>query len=128
MDENINLKFGKDKEEIKQRIKEYWQTLVINDVKDIPHLPNPLEDYHYEILYKNGILKKEELKDGKYYLGKCRNANVAKWDEQGKCFWYMRNKFGSTFPEKINHLQDDNRFDLFVPLKEVEPKDNEIVL
>lgn len=117
-----------DKNEIKKREKEYWQTLIINDVKDIPHLPKPIEDYQYEILFKNGVLKKEELKDGKYYLGKCRNANVAKWDEQGKCFWYMRNKFGCTFPEKINHLQDDDGFDLFVPLKEVEPNENEIVI
>lgn len=29
----------------------------------------------------------------------------------------MRNKFGSTYEEYINHFEDDNGFDLFVPIK-----------
>ena len=31
---------------------------------------------------------------------------------------YDRYKFGFTFKEKINHFEDDNGYDLFVPLRE----------
>jgi hypothetical protein len=40
------------------------------------------------------------------------------WD--GEKFTYQRYKFGFTFPEKINHFQDDDGYDLFVPIKKIE--------
>jgi len=115
----------------KKEIDDYWINHLAKrkakDMKDI-HLPNPLEPFHYDILYnKMGVLRKEQLVDGKYYRGFCRNADVAMWDEKENCFWYMRHKFGDVFAEKINHLDDDNFHDLFVPVEEVEPKENEII-
>lgn len=89
----------------------------------VVHVPrNPTPEF-YEEVYSKGVLKKEELEIGKYYYGKCRNAKVAMWD--GNVFWYMRTKFSYTYKEDINHLQDDNGYDLFVPLEEVTPKDHE---
>ena len=84
------------------------------------NLPNPIPDELYEELFSKGVLRKEELKKDFYYFGTCRNANVARWN--GEKFTYIRHKFGTSFPEDINHLSDDNGYDLFIPLKEWEPK------
>ena len=72
-----------------------------------------------------GMVGKSSLRDGAYYHGRCRNAQVARWDAAQNVFLYMRNKFGSTFAEDICHPADDNGFDLFVPVTEVEPGDLE---
>ena len=55
------------------------------------------------------------LETGKTYIGFCRNASEAVW--LGDKFEYMRTKFGSTFTEKINHFQNDDGYDVFVPVK-----------
>ncbi len=62
-----------------------------------------------------GAIPKDKLVIGETYIGSCRNAREAVWD--GKVFIYERTKFGCTFNEKINHFQDDDRYDVFVPLK-----------
>ena len=59
------------------------------------------------------MIAKKDLIVGKQYVGRCRNARVALWD--GKVFWYLRTKFGDVFAEKINHPEDDNGYDLFIP-------------
>jgi len=87
------------------------------------HLPIPITQECYDELYNKGVLKKDELKINSYYFGKCRNANVAMWT--GIEFIYMRYKFGSYYVAHINHLSDDNGYDLFVPIKEVEPIENQ---
>ena len=40
-------------------------------------------------------------------------------NRRGDVFEYQRYKFGFTFPEKINHFEDDNGYDLFVPIREL---------
>lgn len=89
------------------------------------HLPKPITDELYNELYSKGILRKEELKINSYYLGQCRNADVAMWT--GVDFIYMRYKFKSYYVDKINHLSDDDGYDLFIPLKEVEPRETQII-
>jgi hypothetical protein len=64
-----------------------------------------------------GMIRKNDLKITSDYGGLCRNASVAKWD--GEKFWYIRSKFGKFFIESICHPEDDNGFDLFVPLCEI---------
>lgn len=59
-------------------------------------------------------IPKEELVIGQYYLGECRNASIARWD--GKHFVYTRHKFGGTYEETINHYEDDDGYDVFVPV------------
>lgn len=86
----------------------------------VPHNPSHL---FYDEVYSKGVLRKEELVVGKYYRGKCRNAKVARWD--GEYFTHMRTKFNHRFSERINHLADDNGYDLFIPIKEVTPNENE---
>lgn len=89
-----------------------------DNIPDIPRMKTP-EDYQ-EYVIKNfircGAIPKKDLIIGKTYIGDCRNASEAIWN--GKVFVYKRTKFGYTFDEKINHFEDDDGFDLFVPIKE----------
>ena len=88
-------------------------------------LPNPITDWFIGMVQTNRIyVMKEDLEIGECYYGKCRNASIAIWD--GKVFTYMRTKFGSTFPETINHFEDDDGFDLFAPYFKLDEKDLEI--
>lgn len=79
--------------------------------------PNPLPPGWIEAAAKRGMLRKSDLVDGAYYYGRCRNADVAKWDATTQEFTYQRTKFGKTFPETIKHPEDDNGFDLFIPVE-----------
>ena len=62
-----------------------------------------------------GAIPKAQLEIGKTYIGSCRNASEAIW--KGDYFTYKRYKFGNTFEEDINHFEDDDGYDLFVPIK-----------
>ena len=91
------------------------------NIYDIPNIPilNDLNEYK-EYVVKNfircGAIPKSNLKIGKTYIGSCRNSDEATW--VGDVFEYNRTKYGITFKDHINHLEDDNGFDLFVPLYE----------
>ena len=91
----------------------------------IGRLPKPIPESLYKELFSKGVIPKKDLIIGNYYFGKCRNTTVAKWN--GNEFFYMRSKFGHWFIDKINHLEDDNGYDLFVPLKIIEPTESQIV-
>lgn len=66
--------------------------------------------------YEMGLIKKSDLIDGKVYFGNCRNATIAKWDAGKQRFIYKRVKFNSSFDEEIPHPEDDEGFDIFVPV------------
>ena len=90
----------------------------IDDIPDIPIVEKEIyNDYIVPNLIRCGAIPKEKLVVGKCYEGSCRNASNAVWN--GEKFTYRRTKFGYTYDEDINHFQDDDGFDLFVPLKEV---------
>lgn len=63
------------------------------------------------------MIPKSELVLGCMYKGTCRNASMAVWD--GRKFIYERHKFGDTYNEYICHPDDDDIYDVFVPLTEV---------
>ena len=82
----------------------------------IPQCKNKEEElFVQEELIKHGAIPLDKLEVGKTYIGCCRNAGEAVW--MGDHFVYQRYKFGFTFPEKINHFQNDNGYDLFTPIK-----------
>ena len=62
-----------------------------------------------------GAIPKDKLVVGETYIGSCRNASEAVWN--GERFTYKLTKFGCTFDESINHFQDDDGYDVFVPIK-----------
>jgi len=83
------------------------------------NLSNPVKPEELEEAYKQGLIRKSDLKHGAYYLGTCRNANIAIWDAKKNVFYYLRSKFGAIFEESINHPEDDNSFDVFLPMEEI---------
>lgn len=89
---------------------------------DIPSLPKTSLNVWKESIVPNlircGAIPKSELVIGHTYIGSCRNSNEAKWN--GEDFEYTRYKFGTSFIDHINHFEDDDGYDLFVPLKDAD--------
>lgn len=109
------------KEKLERLHKELWENLKpFNTVDDVPSLPvvnkEQWENYYVPKLIQAGAIPKDKLIVGKEYIGNCRNTDVATWN--GKQFEYQRYKFGTHYTDKINHFQDDNGYDLFVPINE----------
>ena len=86
--------------------------------EDIPSLPGNVSDY-IDNLVEMGMIPKSSLEDDEVYLGKCRNATIAKWVASKNRFIHWRTKWGSSYEEMINHPEDDDGFDLFVPIKKL---------
>lgn len=118
--QEVKDKLKKEKEERYNTVLNHWkERKPFRDEDDIPPIPIVLPKDYEEIIVPNiircGGIPKDKLIVGKTYIGDCRNAREAVWD--GEKFTYMRTKFGSTYPETIKHFQDDDGYDLFVPLK-----------
>lgn len=62
-----------------------------------------------------GMIPKNQLIKDHIYLGHCRNADHAVWD--GKRFEHIRYKFGHPMQDHVPHPQDDDGFDVFVPVR-----------
>lgn len=106
-----------------EELRKVWENLsYFNEPDDIPNLPSVNEEewktFFVPILIKNGAIPKKDLIIGREYIGSCRNSDKAKWI--GEKFEYQRQKFNFTFTEEINHFEDDDGYDLFVPLKLIE--------
>lgn len=102
---------------------EYWRNLnrefTVDTIPDIPKVrPDVYNDIIIPALIRCGSIPKSQLEIGATYIGSCRNAHEAVW--LGDKFEYQRYKFGDTFLETINHFEDDNGYDLFVPIKKCE--------
>ena len=102
-----------------EQLKKYLQEMepFTDYVPSVPKMKTT-EDYE-EYVVKNyircGAIPKKDLIIGQTYLGDCRNASEATWN--GKVFIYKRRKFNLEYEEEINHFEDDDGYDLFVPLK-----------
>lgn len=92
---------------------------IFKDVDNIPDIPRVDEKTYEEIIVPNlircGALPKSELQTGKVYEGKSRNTNQAMWVVDH--FVYKKHQFGMEFYEKMNHFEDDDGYDVFVPLR-----------
>lgn len=84
----------------------------------IKDFSKPVKQEELEAAYAKGMPRMSELKDGVVYKGHCRNADEAMWLEEFKKFVYIRSKFGQVFLESINHPEQDDGYDLFIPTKE----------
>lgn len=60
-------------------------------------------------------ISKNDLVIGEKYFGICRNSSYATWN--GNKFEYERYKMGMTYTDAINHFEDDNGYDVFIPVK-----------
>ena len=123
----LRERLRKEKEERKANIKA-WRMEHFNNMKpfesidDIPDIPmmDTSEEYE-EIVVKNlircGAIPKEQLEVGARYAGSCRNFSEAVWN--GKEFEGKRYKWGMWEDDTINHFQDDDGYDVFVPIKKI---------
>ena len=75
----------------------------------------------YRLEYEPLPILKKDLVEGVSYSGMCRNADTAVWN--GKVFTCKRYKFGDVFDEDINHFEDDDGYDVFVPFFEIVDED-----
>jgi hypothetical protein len=73
--------------------------------------------FDVEAAVAEGMLRKDQLVPGTAYVGACRNASVARWT--GHEFIYLRRKFGMQFEDVVNHPEDDDGHDIFVPVAPV---------
>ena len=69
-------------------------------------------------------IAKADLEHGAYYRGRCRNAKVARWNDEKGMFYHWRDKFGWHFIETIMHPEDDDVFDVFFPFEEIDNLDD----
>lgn len=78
---------------------------------------------HHDEKTGRAIVPKAELVDGAYYIGRCRNATVARWSAAHDCFFHWRVKFDRIFVEEIKHPIDEHYFDVFRAVRVLaEPK------
>jgi hypothetical protein len=120
--DEINQRLDKLMEEERELKEiEFWKNFNKKLIKadDVPNLPigEIYEELVIPALIKNGAIPKKDLKIGRYYYGDWRRGNVGQWD--GVRFHIWRYKFGEWFIDKANHFEDDNKFALFVPLREI---------
>jgi hypothetical protein len=66
-------------------------------------------------------IRKEELEHGAYYIGRCRNASIARWNALDGLFRYHRYKFGKTFVDEIYCPEDEVIYDAFVTERLADP-------
>ena len=118
--QKIKDKIQKEKEERYNNTLEYWKNRKpFKDEDDVPPIPIVKKENYDNVIVPNiircGGITKDKLIVGETYIGDCRNASEAVWN--GERFTYMRTKFGTTYPEDINHFQDDDGYDVFVPIR-----------
>lgn len=133
--EEVQRKINLAKKQLEEEKKNRIQNLIKRfqemepfdgDADRIPLLPVVDDEIYQKHIVPNlircGAIPKENLIVGHTYLGDCRNASKAVWKENGR-FEYMRTKFGWTYPEEINHFQDDAGYDVFTPIKDITEND-----
>ncbi len=83
----------------------------------------PFDLPHHDEKTGRSILSKASLVDGAYYIGRCRNATIARWSAAHQSFFHWRKKFDRIFVEEIKHPVDDDHFDVFRVVRELaDPK------
>lgn len=68
------------------------------------------------------IIPKDQLIDGNYYAGLCRNAHIARWSANTGRFFHWRYKFGREFIEEIDYFTPDGQWDEFIPVIDLGPE------
>lgn len=80
-------------------------------------LPRGFGEALYQEALASGMIAKENLEHNQVYVGWCRNTTEARWDQVRNVFMYRRTKFGASFEEDIRHPENDDGFDVFVPVE-----------
>ena len=73
----------------------------------------------FDELTRRRILPKSALRHGAYFVGRCRNASVARWNARQQVFYHWREKLGEIRIQKIKHPVDEPEFDVFRVLEDL---------
>lgn len=91
-------------------------------LSDIPEFPRYANASEYKLLIEEfinaGAIPRKDLIIGEWYTGQSRSTGIAQW--VGNKFQFIRNKLGGSYIDTINHFEDDNDHDLFIPFKLIE--------
>jgi uncharacterized protein (DUF433 family) len=71
------------------------------------YIANSIKSRTHDEFTGRPILAKEQLKHGQYYKGRCRNATIARWNSEERCFYHWREKMGRIFIETIRYPTDE---------------------
>ena len=99
----------------KELLKNLYQFVINNLSYEEYHNFGSPDNFHKWVETHYKIIPKSELIPDKEYKGVCRNTSKAIWN--GEKFIYKRHKFGTTYNEEINHYEDDDGYDVFVPIE-----------
>lgn len=69
---------------------------------------------------KAGMIPKAQLTHNQEYIGYCRSYTKGTWDAVNNVFVGKRHKFLECYDEFTVHPEDDEGFDVFVPVAELE--------
>ena len=74
------------------------------------------------------MINKQNLKKNQYYIGTCRNTNIAMWN--GEMFIFINYFFANPYIETIPYYGDIKKLntDGFIPTQEIIVNVNEILL
>lgn len=116
--EQQRLRKLRDKEAFIKR----WNNLgTFTKPEDVPPIPvtdtlEELREVYVPKLIAAGAIPKDQLIDGRYYLGNFRCGNYARWNAEKQMFEYR--DFGwNTGIHTTYHFEDDNRFATYTPIK-----------
>lgn len=121
-----NPSFRTDFQELTNKAKDLWYGI-------IPFAPwRDRERPDLSALFERGLVKKEELAHGEYYIGYTKKAVVARWHETDGLFYYQAwiLKAGGEDERKTigsPHPSDDAGSDIFVPVDKTRPTRNQSV-
>jgi len=116
-----NPNFRKDFDEITRRASAMHKELPVHR----PEWKTPRPDL--TPFYEQGLVRKEDLQHGAYYLGSCKHSAVARWHATDRLFFYVTRRFGGEAEEGIPHPADDCGEDVFVALTTTNPTLNQRV-
>lgn len=117
---------NKSAKEREQEINEHFfsVTAKMETPYDVPALYRFMDtEKHMKHLHSRGMIKLSDIKDGEVYLGSCRNSEIARWSAEDNQFIHWRCKWGSVYEEKINHPENSDGYDVFVPIKKLTKED-----
>ena len=88
-------------------------------IDDIPEFPRCKSLTEYKLLVRKylecGAIAKKDLILGGWYIGQSRSTGIAQWI--GSEFIFIRHKMDGRYIDSINHFEDDDNYDLFIPFK-----------
>jgi hypothetical protein len=96
--------------------------LIPEDIQAIrEYVPIAIKSRTHDEITGRAILPKDQLRDGAFYKGRCRNSAIARWNQSENCFYHWREKDGNIFIETIRYptAEKEPWWDVFNPVSDL---------